>query len=426
MSKPGNNAVKNKSGSIIDNLHSRKSLREKEQRSRLTKKDRISLENEDGPKAGNFLHYRNKKNKFFYEDIIKGDDNFFHVDVGTECDNYFRGKKVQYKEKKTEIFYHVVDLDAFEYHKIVFHTYLNSVLQSAWFRFLILTLVMMSALMIGLTTYTEFEEYQKWFKIIDQVILSVFIFEIVVKWISLSSLTIVTHTVIKSGKDMGNILLVLIIFMLVMAVMGVILFDLNDLRTQWFLNALNAWYLLFICVTQDGWNSALDEFRSFHDHFALLSIYLILAVSVGAFVFANLIVADGFIINHLDITPTYQLFAKHNLAFLAQRPMKVPTLRHFSLRRLQTYIQLIGALEQNMLEAEIIHLDFEKVMAVILSVVTQLNVYSVPMTQRAKEEGQEVLDNLKRMTLLERENPIDAINELEYAAYAHQFKKRLS
>lgn len=70
-----------------------------------------------------------------------------------------------------------------------------------------------------------------------------------------------------------------------------------------------------------------------------------------------------------------------------------------------------------MLEAEIIHLDFEKVMAVILSVVTQLNVYSVPMTQRAKEEGQEVLDNLKRMTLLERENPIDAINELEYAAY---------
>lgn len=49
-------------------------------------------------------------------------------------------------------------------------------------RFLILTLVMMSALMIGLTTYTEFEEYQKWFKIIDQVILSVFIFEIVVKW----------------------------------------------------------------------------------------------------------------------------------------------------------------------------------------------------------------------------------------------------
>ena len=78
---------------------------------------------------------------------------------------------------------------------------------------------------------------------------------------------------------------------------------------------------------------------------------------------------------------------------------------------------MIGALEQNMLEAEIIHLDFEKVMAVILSVVTQLNVYSVPMTQRAKEEGQEVLDNLKRMTLLERENPIDAINELEYAAY---------
>ena len=78
---------------------------------------------------------------------------------------------------------------------------------------------------------------------------------------SLTSLSIVTHTVIKSGLDVGNILLVLIIFMLVLSVMGVILFALDELDTRRFLSALDAWYVLFICVTQDGWNSVLEEFR---------------------------------------------------------------------------------------------------------------------------------------------------------------------
>ncbi len=109
-----------------------------------SKHDKITIESEHGVGSnktktktktkGNFLHYQRKKKKFFYEDILKKKDGFFNIDVGTECDTYFRGQQVKYKESKTDIFYHVVDLDAFEYHKVVFHTYLNAVLQSAWFR----------------------------------------------------------------------------------------------------------------------------------------------------------------------------------------------------------------------------------------------------------------------------------------------------
>lgn len=77
-----------------------------------------------------------------------------------------------------------------------------------------------------------------------------------------------------------------------------------------------------------------------------------------------------------------------------------------------------------MLEAEIIHLDFEKVMAVILSVVTQLQVYSGTRTEDAKKEGNEVIKNLRRMTLLEQDmRPSEAIDNLEYAAYVRKMHK---
>jgi len=82
---------------------------------------------------------------------------------------------------------------------------------------------------------------------------------------SLSSLTIVYHTVIKSGIDLLNILIVLLVFMLVLSIMGVILFDtkeLNDLDEAKFLNALDAWYVLFVCLTEDGWNDWIAFYRT--------------------------------------------------------------------------------------------------------------------------------------------------------------------
>jgi len=77
----------------------------------------------------------------------------------------------------------------------------------------------------------------------------------------LSSLTVVTHTIMKSALDMSNILLVLMIFMTVLAVMGVIMFEVKELETEKFLGVFEAWFVIFICVTQDGWNQVLDLHR---------------------------------------------------------------------------------------------------------------------------------------------------------------------
>lgn len=62
---------------------------------------------------------------------------------------------------------------------------------------------------------------------------------------------------------MANIIMVLIVFMLVMSVMGVILFDIEEINLPNFQNGLDAWFTVFICVTQDGWADILEEFINF-------------------------------------------------------------------------------------------------------------------------------------------------------------------
>jgi len=68
----------------------------------------------------------------------------------------------------------------------------------------------------------------------------------------------VTHTMVKSLGDMLNILFVLILFMFVLAIAGVTLFDIPELDTLHFQTTFDAWYILFVCVTQDGWVTIMD------------------------------------------------------------------------------------------------------------------------------------------------------------------------
>jgi len=84
--------------------------------------------------TGNFKHFKRKKRFFYYEEIRKRKDKLFHNDIGTGCDTYFRGRAVKFKMKQADIFYHIVDADHYDYHKIVFESYLILVLQSAGFR----------------------------------------------------------------------------------------------------------------------------------------------------------------------------------------------------------------------------------------------------------------------------------------------------
>ncbi|ODM91355.1 Cation channel sperm-associated protein 4 [Orchesella cincta] len=430
--------------------------------------------------AGTYEHLQRYQKRFFYEDFVRGYDPFYHVDVGTDCETYFVGQRARFQVMKTEHFAYIVDLDAYEYHKVVFHSFLNEILQSAFFRHSILFLVMVNAVLIGLATLPFLQPWEAAFDIVDMVILSVFIFEIIIKWIydfrlfwtvnwnrldflivfltmlaslipisgsgdtttiavsvvrafrslrcvsSMTSLSIVTHTVIKSGLDMGNILLVLIIFMLVLSVMAVILFDIEDLKPQRFLNALDAWIVLFICVTQDGWAQILNSYERESKYFVILAIYLIFAVSVGAFVFANLIVAV--IVANLEssvkelreanrlhdnplefqgsadveIIPVYDLLSSRNFVCISQRPLKIPRLKRLSQRRLQVYTSLIVALEQNMLEAEIICLDMEKIMAVILSIIVQLDANTSEISRKERQNALEALAHILSETRANR------------------------
>lgn len=304
--------------------------------------------------TGNFAHLKKKNKRFQYDSVLRSKDNYFNVQVGAQCDTYFRGQKVRFKERKSEHFASVVELDAYEYHKVVFHTFLNEILQSAIFKGVILALVLMNAVMIGAFTFPKVNKHPdvaRAFSIIELCVLGVFIFEVILKWLydfrlfwrswwnildftlilitvgpslipidflsgdssdffitlravrafrslrsvsAMASLSIVVHTVVKSIRDMVNIILVLIVFMLVLALMGVFIFDLQDIPYEYFQEGASAWYLVFICVTQDGWAQILVRFNDYKGndtHKAFLVTYLLIAISVGGFVFANLIVA---------------------------------------------------------------------------------------------------------------------------------------
>lgn len=99
----------------------------------------------------------------------------------------------------------------------------------------------------------------------------------------------------------------------------------------------------------------------------IIALYLILAVSLGAFVFANLIVAvivanlelsvkelreemklhdnpldfngtfDGLGIAEVDIVPVYDLLAKNNFVCISQRPLRIPKVKKSSTRKMQVY-----------------------------------------------------------------------------------------
>lgn len=264
--------------------------------------------------GGNWTHLPRKDIRYLYEEKTKQYDPFYHVEVATDCETYFVGQKARTMVQETEHFAYIVDLDSYEYHKVVFHAFLNDILQSPFFRHGILFLVLVNAVLIGLASIPNLQRFYFVFEVLDVIILSVFIFEVIIKWIydfrlfwatswnildfsiisltlfaavvplgengdaagivvkvvrafrslrcvsSMTSLSIVSHTVIKSGLDMGNILLVLLIIMLVLSVMAVILFDIENLQPQRFLNALDAWMVLFICVTQDGWAQVLNSY----------------------------------------------------------------------------------------------------------------------------------------------------------------------
>ncbi|KAK2189506.1 hypothetical protein NP493_105g04046 [Ridgeia piscesae] len=225
---------------------------------------------------------------------------------------------------------------------------------------------------------------------------------------------------------MTNIVLLLFIILLVFAVSGVTLFGkviparFGDLQTSLF--------SLFICVTQDGW---VDLYHHFQKSSVLVNVagaaYLFLVIMIGAFVFANLVVAvvvtnlemamrdatqdtrgktEQFddLPKHQDLdqgtTPpiiAYSTF-KDSLNLQGQPPLQLADLRRLNTSHVEKYCMVLYALEENLAEYKNIKMDIEQ----MYKVVHGLNIFDDPGgDHKPRQIGSTIdLEKLKRGDIL--------------------------
>eukprot|EP00057_Strongylocentrotus_purpuratus_P027735 XP_011682209.1 PREDICTED: cation channel sperm-associated protein 4-like [Strongylocentrotus purpuratus] len=264
-------------------------------------------------KIANKLGSRNK-NKVEIDDtprLFTFDPNA--IQRGAELCDLFETDEVE------EDFNQIVDLDDERVEEVVSQELVGKMVDSIWFRGLILGVIVMNAILIGAQTNRELSQKYAWlFFIFDYTVLSIFVCELILKWYNGfiiywkvgwnildffiivilllgptlkflgSSRILRILRVLRAFRNMSNIALLLVILMLVLSVVGVFLFG-EDFPSL-FGNLQSAMFSLFICVTQDGWMGLFERFKN-TPHYMIGAGYFILAITIGSFVFANLVVA---------------------------------------------------------------------------------------------------------------------------------------
>ncbi|XP_062301778.1 cation channel sperm-associated protein 4-like isoform X1 [Osmerus eperlanus] len=234
--------------------------------------------------------------------------------------------------------------DAADTETYVSEVLIGSLMETLLFRLFIIVVITLNCITIGFQTNDVIaKEYDIEFTICEHIILTVFIWEILVKWYygfkifwkngwniidgvvtlslivgpmllsnsganvlkiirvlrvirsvrgfaSLQGVSVIVHVIMQSIPDMATIFLLLGIIMLVFAVFGVTLF--SAAVPSAFGDLSSALYTLFICITQDGWMAIYREF--YEEEEGLMygaSIYFFIFLTGGAFIFANLLVA---------------------------------------------------------------------------------------------------------------------------------------
>ncbi|XP_078363563.1 cation channel sperm-associated protein 4-like isoform X2 [Oculina patagonica] len=249
------------------------------------------------------------------------------------------------KEKEEENMWDIVDLDDEAIEEYASNELLGQFLSNTVFRTGILCVILFNSILIAVETDQELEQkYSHLFSVLDQCLMTIFVCEILVKWYhgffmfwkmgwnvldffivvalllgpllstgsgsrgvlrilrvlrafrslrsisSLPGLQIVVQTILQSVPDMANIVLLLVIIMLVFSVIGVTLF--RDIVPMYFGNLSSSMFYLFVCLTQDGW---MEIFKAFQDvgetYYVGGGLFLLVFIAIGAFVFANLVVA---------------------------------------------------------------------------------------------------------------------------------------
>ncbi|XP_041068189.1 cation channel sperm-associated protein 4-like [Carcharodon carcharias] len=128
---------------------------------------------------------------------------------------------------------------------------------------------------------------------------------------AIQGLAIMVQVIVQSVSDMANIIFLLILITLVFAVFGVIIFSTNVPES--FGSLEKAMYSLFICITQDGWVQIYEEFV-LRDGVIMYwgALYLFTFIIGAAFIFANIMVAA--VTSNLEEAILEQEEKKHILA----------------------------------------------------------------------------------------------------------------
>ncbi|KAL2079516.1 hypothetical protein ACEWY4_025260 [Coilia grayii] len=218
---------------------------------------------------------------------------------------------------------------------------MGALLEHVMFKCLILFVIVSNAIIISIQTSNPVitKIYENTFTTCEHIILTVFTWEILIKWFygfgifwrsgwnildclvtvalllgpevfpngagvfkvmrvlrvirsvssfaTMQGVAMMMHVIWQSLPDLTNIFLLLSIIMMIFAVFGVTLFSTSVPSAFGDLTA--ALYTLFICITQDGW---MTIYKKFADGSASLlyggSLYFFIFLTLGAFVFGNL------------------------------------------------------------------------------------------------------------------------------------------
>eukprot|EP01135_Chromosphaera_perkinsii_P005989 Nk52_evm3s377 gene=Nk52_evmTU3s377 len=356
----------------------------------------------------------------------------------------------------------VVDIDDEAFNDFVHINLAGRLVESVWFRAFIFFIIVFNSVMIGVQTDQDIEKNNKiMFQVMDYVFLTIFIMEILIKWFygfelfwksgwnvfdfiivllaiigpavfsggggqflrvlrvlrafrtlrsvgALHGLQMIVQTIVRSVPDMANIIFLLGIIMFIFAVVGVTLFRQKVAQDWGSLPA--AMFSLFICITQDGW-AGLYERLDAEGQGILGACYLVLFLTVGAFVFVNLVVAV--VVTNLeqankDLMERSREFNRLLRSqinsevcgivgcpdrggdiWCLQTPMEISDFSGCTQDVIQTYYLILIAIEDNL--AEFVEIS-EKLQS-IYQCVTELNQTTDEPESPKEEEEEEVYDD---------------------------------
>ncbi|KNE68099.1 hypothetical protein AMAG_13268 [Allomyces macrogynus ATCC 38327] len=283
------------------------------------------------------------------------------VDDGDNTDSYSmvrriifgnaRKMNVSRLERKDINFSTIVDIDDEAFESYVTDDLAGRLGEGDFFRLIMLMVIIFNSIMISLQTNTFLRQrYSGVFAAMDSIFLSIFIMEVLFKWYyafvtfwkspwnwldlglivvallgplitfssssrilkmlrmirafrslrgvsALAGMYTVLQTVFQSIPDMLNITLLLLIVMFIFAVVGVTLF--SSSYPERFGDLGTAMMMLFILVCQDGWVGLFNTMES-RGLFGIASIYCVIFITLGGFIFLNLITAV--VVNNLETT----------------------------------------------------------------------------------------------------------------------------